>query len=936
MLSIAEYKNEQQVEKYFADHLSSGEYHTEQGKSLGTWHGVTTKHFGLRDGLDVTEDSFKKIVKGINPSTGKSFLIRKKSNRVIAREMLFSAPKSVSILAVTLQDERLKHAHARAVNAAFLELESLAQTRVRRGEYINFDGKRTTANILAARFVHETSRDLDPQLHTHNVVFNVTYDAAENRLKALDPHFIYNSTNYVTEVYRSELAREVRHLGYELEIGRYTWRIKGVTPEIEAIFSKRAAQIKKSVERLKQETGIDANNKGKALIAGLTRRAKNHDISEKDYLSSQLSQLSRDEKIALKKLISESKDRVKSGITDHFEPSFEAKKAINYAFEHVFERQSVVYKQDLLKEALRFAQGTALKSEIEAELKSDKYITRGQYIMTKEERLIELNILSIIKSGKRNSLPLVKDLKTENFGLDQDQNNAIQNIITAKDQFLYMRGMAGAGKTSTLNTLEKTVEAHAGHKKFIYLAPSSSATETLRNEGFKGAVTVQLFLQSDFIQKQSKGAFIVVDESGLLSTKQMEKLLEIAKKNETRVLLVGDTAQHNSVEGGDALRLIEDYSVIQKTELNKIKRQKHEMYREAVQDLGRGDVEKGWDKLNKMNSIIEANDLVRFNLIAKEFADAEEASKSTLVVCPTNDEIKKVTEKVRAELKERGVISENEQLITTHKSLNYTNVEKKQIQNYQSGLVLSFHKNNGSFKQGEVYQVIGVERGDIVAEGAKGITARINPEEFSKSYDVLLTEQNRFSKNDKILIKANYATSRENKVNNGLITKIKDFNLDGSITLENGKVLGSEFRQFSHGYAITSQSSQGKTADKVIVSAASRSGMAASRNQFYVSCSRGKHEITVYTDNKAKLKEAVTRSSSRPLVMEALVRDRIILKRIQNLGIGLERAVEKSRDRISKVMDRYIVRAKNKEKDQSISVATVMKHKKQVSRGLER
>ena len=173
--------------------------------------------------------------------------------------------------------------------------------------------------------------------------------------------------------------------------------------------------------------------------------------------------------------------------------------------------------------------------------------------------------------------------------------------------------------------------------------------------------------------------------------------------------------------------------------------------------------------------------------------------------------------------------------------------------------------------------------------------------------DVVVPEERRFSEGDKILIKANYATSKDNRLPNGVLTEIKEFNPDGSISLTNGKTLGKEFKHFTHGYAVTSQGSQGKTTEKVIVSAHSSSGLALSKNQFYVSCSRGRSEISIWTNDKKKLKEGVMRSSSRRLVLEELIHDRIVMKKLEKLIVAKDRTIEKSRDMIDRAFDKWRV-----------------------------
>src|SRR5207245_2035319 len=102
----------------------------------------------------------------------------------------------------------------KAVGEVLVEIETHAATRIRQ-DGLNED--RTTGNLVLAVYQHDTSRELDPQLHTHAVAANLSYDGTEGRWKALQASGIYERRAYLTEIYRNSLARELRMLGYEIE-----------------------------------------------------------------------------------------------------------------------------------------------------------------------------------------------------------------------------------------------------------------------------------------------------------------------------------------------------------------------------------------------------------------------------------------------------------------------------------------------------------------------------------------------------------------------------------------------------------------------------------------------------------------------------------------------------------------------------------------------
>jgi conjugative relaxase-like TrwC/TraI family protein len=180
---------------YAQRHLEHSDYYDEQHCVQGEWHGRGAELLGLRG--EVTWEQFEAIRVGLHPETGEFLRPRHSADRAThdgneqskARslyDLIFSAPKSVSIKVLVSGDERLIAAHDKAVRATLEESERYAATRVR------LDGAnedRTTANWIVAAYRHDTSRELDPQLHTHAVAANLSYDASISNTRAVRTHF---------------------------------------------------------------------------------------------------------------------------------------------------------------------------------------------------------------------------------------------------------------------------------------------------------------------------------------------------------------------------------------------------------------------------------------------------------------------------------------------------------------------------------------------------------------------------------------------------------------------------------------------------------------------------------------------------------------------------------------------------------------------------
>src|SRR5215470_6200893 len=245
---------------YGSRHLEHRDYYAEGERVVGHWYCKGAQLLGLEG--EVRSKDFESLRQGLDPESGESLRPRQSADRVgpdgttqshgrTLYDFTISAPKSVSIMAILGGDHRLIGAHERAVSEALQELEAHAGVRVRKD---GANENRTTGNLVLAVYHHDTSRELDPQLHTHAVAANLTYDGTEGRWKALQASGIYERRAYLTEVYRNSLAREVRSLGYEIENRRDArgrdrgFEIRGVSEELLAKYSQRSRQRDAAIE----------------------------------------------------------------------------------------------------------------------------------------------------------------------------------------------------------------------------------------------------------------------------------------------------------------------------------------------------------------------------------------------------------------------------------------------------------------------------------------------------------------------------------------------------------------------------------------------------------------------------------------------------------------------------------------------------------------
>jgi conjugative relaxase-like TrwC/TraI family protein len=257
MFTAVAHKNLADAESYFDEHLAQNDYYAAGEIRPGQWIGAGAERLGLK--AEVTREQFHALCENHNPETGERLTQRQlnQNKRRVLYDFTCSAPKSVSVLAVTLDDQRLTEAHEESARIAFRELETFASARVRKQDRRT---DRTTGNLVAASFVHDSSRELDPQLHTHFTVFNATFDQAERCWKALEARGMYDAIRYGTAVYRNELAKRVQKIGYRITPAKHGFEIEGVSDVVVKRFSKRAQQRDAVVQEKEAKLGRKLSN----------------------------------------------------------------------------------------------------------------------------------------------------------------------------------------------------------------------------------------------------------------------------------------------------------------------------------------------------------------------------------------------------------------------------------------------------------------------------------------------------------------------------------------------------------------------------------------------------------------------------------------------------------------------------------------------------
>ena len=877
MFSAIAHKKLAAAEGYFVEHLSQNDYYAAGEIRPGQWIGVGAKRLGLNRA--VTRIQFHALCENRNPNDGERLTQRqlKKDKRRVFYDFTCSAPKSISVLAVTLDDQRLVAAHEESAKIAFRELETFAATRVRKQ---GGQKDRTTGNLVAAAFVHDSSRALDPLLHTHFTVFNATFDEREQCWKALQNGAMFEAIRYGTAVYRNELARRLQEMGYRTIPAKHGFQVEGVSEAILKCFSKRSEQRDAVVREMEQKLGRKLSNNEVAYAVHRSRASKLKGVSTAEVRERQLAQLQPDELQALQKLCASVRPSRLPRI------ALVENQALNHAVAHVFERRSVVPEHELLTAALAHRQGevdlTSLKQMVEY---SPDLVKTERGFSTRQILATELDLIQTVNAGCDAVAPLHPGYRPADW-LSEDQQRAIYHVLRTSDRITGLRGLAGTGKTTALREL--VAACKEARVEPLFCAPTAAATEVLRKEGFE-AVTLQSLLQSK--PSLSKRHLIVLDEAGAVGIDDLKRLFDLAK--DCRVLLCGDTGQHASVARGDALRVLENHSDLKSGQLTHIRRQRKAAYRKAVELAAQKRTMEAFAQLERMGAIVESSNDNLHDKAAQSYLKVLAENQSALLVAPTWTEIEAVTEKVRAVLKTAGRLAGEEKEFQVFDSLSWTEAQKRDVRQYRPGMAIQFHRRTGNFAKDESVQVVAVENDSIKVQRADGAENLFPLWAGAACFDVGEKRKLKLAAGDKLLLQANW----RKKFVNGELVEVRAIQGD-SVLLADGRVIPENYRTFTHGYAVTSHAAQGKTVDEVLVVASSRSLPAVHQQQFYVSISRGRERCQVFTDDIELLRSHVTRSSARLAAVEVLPRVHR-QKFVQNILQRGHRFLKRFRQRIT-------------------------------------
>lgn len=892
MLDISKPLNATQAQMYHKlDYTSPTQSYYAQGDQVkGEWQGKLAESMGVSGEVSALE--FSRLTEGQHPVTGEQMVRHRiateytnpdgSTTKAVAHragwDAMFAPAKSVSLTALVGGDDRIREAHRAAVTVALDELEKYTHARLGGNKPAEQTGR-----FLAAKFEHDTARPVDgyaaPQLHTHAVIFNVT-QRADGTMRALQEQPFFESQNFVTAVYQSELMYRLRSLGYEIEPG------ESGAPEIKsysADFLKASSQRREKIKEEMEKRGVSGPEA--AEIAARSTREKKHTMTPAEVQAAHR-ELAAEYGNQPQRVVAEARERAQA-LTHNPDRVAHAREAVTYARSSLYEREAVLDERLLLRDALRRGMGNTTYPQVRAEFEARQQ--RGDFLSveshkhassprftTPETIAAERANIDYVRAAKNTVQPIMsaedaqRQAQSRDF-LNDSQKRVIEEVLNSPDRIHGLQGRAGSGKTSVLFSIREGAEKNG----FIVegFAPTSRAAAQLREAGID-ASTLQSFLarKIDRSHEQPPRHLYMLDESSLASTKQMRDFLQKVQPQDC-VLVIGDTAQHQGVDAGRPFQQMQEAGM-RTAQLDRIMRQKDPALLMAVEHLAKSETQQGIVLLQEQGRITELPDRRdRIAAIAKDYAAQPE---NTLVVSPDNKSRQEINEAIRTELLQTGKLKDDGRRFRTlsHRS-DMTGADRTWAARYSVGDVVQY--NTGS-------KELGIERGSLTT--VKAVDARANlltverADGEAVAYDprrlrgvnVFREQEREFATGDRIqftaslkeLKVANRDLATIELIEDGEMTVRMDGKENRTLTFDTGTV-----RQLDHGYAVTSHSSQGLTSERVLAHFDTEAprGLVNTRLA-YVAISRASHETHIYTNDTARLGKRLATDISKTAAID--------------------------------------------------------------------
>ncbi len=768
------------------------------------------------------------------------------------------------------------------------------------------------SKMLAAVYNHyecrkDTKGNINPHLHSHILIMSHTKDM-DGKSRKFDNRKLTLDHRYIGLVARAEFAKKLQELGIKIDVydaKNAFFSIGERDTEILKEFSGRREMMLEKMAELKADPAFMAKYPNIAddtlleMIKKETRNWKDKSIDKKGVMAENAR---RAESLSYELPKIEAQSVIKQTLTPN--------QVLSQAIEDLIEHQSVFTDKELKSQALKIGldQGIVLQDVKEAITNNIDLVKTRKGWTTREMIALEAKILAqkdnkstnfIISNTQETNTAIAEYQKRKGFELKRGQNDLVHAALNSDSQFIVAQGVAGAGKTTSLEVVKAICDTH-GHN-IIGLAPQAAQAQNLEKESGIKSNTVASFLLNEELQASAKNSIIILDEAGMLGTRFMAKLFTIAQAQNAKLILSGDINQKKSISQGDAFKFLQEngFTTVSLDEGN---RQKTNDLKIAVKHILNHDIASAIKTLqaSKNDEVVELTDRDARLLKAKD--EYLKDPENSLLMARTNVDRRELNAMIRQELVAGGKIT-NSSTFSTREIPAMDNLEKRQSRYYQEGQTLYLSANVGKISAGREAKIISIdkENNTLIIEHeaqAKGkktlIKETVNLSTQGQNLNIYAETKTDFGVNDTIIFKKK---DKSLGLLNGHMGKITNIQGDKITALVNDKEVIFTTKQYpyiQHGYCVTDFAAQGKSIDHAIMLSDQ-----VNFNDWYTQITRAKHKVTVITSSIDNLIKSAARESVK---LNALSEANIsTVKKLKQIIKGYEngrihRAITESKD----------------------------------------
>jgi conjugative relaxase-like TrwC/TraI family protein len=654
------------INRDYYQQWTSEDYYQGSGGPQGQWTGYTAHLLGLSG--NVKTSVYRNLLDGYSPNGKQALVQNPGDDHAPGWDLTFSAPKSVSILQVFDEHGIIQRVHELAVKAALSYIEEHAAF-TRRGA----GGKdiERLPGLLSAMFTHFESRSVnshteDMQLHSHLLIFNVAqrFDLSSATIFSKR---LYQFKMAAGAAYRAELAQQLRLLGYTIEADKDSFHVVGVPKDICEYYSKRAEQVENNLKEIGARTSASALGKY-AKLKGREKKEQTPLSELNQRWQAELTTLGFDKELA--------------NATRHPHPTYSLRfMDSQLALSDLTENNSMFRKQDLHHQLAKQAQLSGdninnISFEATDCLASKQVINLG-HDYKKNQLYTTLAVIEaehqMINLAKTLSQQMHKTPDTETFNkalfdrqLSADyalSDEQVEGLIAAcaPKRLTILQGAAGSGKSISMKVLRLIFES-MGDRVCGVTVPKKAADNLQHETGINSMTLAMLLTQVEKGRNPLANInVLVVDEAGLIGTFQMKALLQVAHKSMTKVVLVGEDKQLQSISHGGVLKYLSRPDVINTSIIKNIRRQRKQSARQVVSHLREGEAEAALKLINEENLVNFASDKEESisQLVAKwkDFT-TQNPDKETVVLAQRWADVEVLSKQLREVYQTRKLVSD--------------------------------------------------------------------------------------------------------------------------------------------------------------------------------------------------------------------------------------------------------------------------------------